>query len=58
LNRFIIFIIFHLFLCKEVIMKKLLYTIGTMAVVLALSCGKEEEEAPPPDPMPLAVGNW
>jgi len=39
-------------------MKKLLYTIGAMAVVLALSCGKEEEEAPPPDPMPLAVGNW
>ena len=43
---------------KEVIMKKLLPIAGTMAVFLALSCGKDEEEAPPPDPMPLSVGNW
>ena len=43
---------------KEVIMKKLLPIAGTMAMILALSCGKDEEEAPPPDPMPLAVGNW
>ncbi len=38
-------------------MKKLLYITGTMALLLALSCGKGgEEEAP--DPMPLSVGNW
>ncbi|MEO0145383.1 MAG: hypothetical protein ABIM19_00935 [candidate division WOR-3 bacterium] len=38
-------------------MKKLTYITGTMALLLALSCGKGgEEEAP--DPMPLSVGNW
>ena len=39
-------------------MKKLLYIIGTMAILLALSCSKGEEETPPADPIPLSVGNW
>lgn len=39
-------------------MKKLLYITGTMAMLLALSCGGKDEETPPPDPMPLSVGNW
>ncbi|MGB9589375.1 MAG: hypothetical protein ACP5QG_07375 [candidate division WOR-3 bacterium] len=39
-------------------MKKLLYITATTGVLFTLSCGGGSEETPPPDPIPLAVGNW
>ncbi len=39
-------------------MKKLLYITGITGILLTLSCGGKDAGTPPPDPIPLSVGNW